>query len=118
MDASERHVDFVADGKVTPEYGIAFTKADGLRILGFERAELTPPVQLDVGHSATAGMDSLVKRSSTEIRVEGNDALKIQAEISAARADLSRTEDEPVRRELEEQLRQANERLAELEAKQ
>jgi hypothetical protein len=46
-----------------------------------------------------AGMDSLVKRSSTEIRVESNDALKIQAEISATSEDLSRTENEPVRRE-------------------
>jgi len=117
MDSSERHVDFIVDGKLTPDYGIAFTKADGLRILGFERAE-SHHAQTSAGRSAVAEMDSLVKHSSKEMRAEGNDALKIQAEISAVKDDLGRTENEAARQQLEEQLVQAKERLSELEAKQ
>jgi hypothetical protein len=113
-------VEFVVDGKLTSDYGAAFTRADGLKILGLEHPVDTPPAAGVVIQRAK-GRGSSGEEAATPLDVlqaEAAARLATEAEIGSTKAAIEQTSDDSTRKELEARLHEAESRLADLEQRQ
>jgi len=116
LEGGEPYVEFVVDGKLTGDYGAAFTRADGLKILGLECPADTP---------TPANIPTLDRESRDDsnsslkiLQAESADRLAAEAEIVETQSAIQQTSDHSTRNALQERLRQAESRLAELEERQ
>lgn len=121
LEGGEPFVEFVVDGKLTSDYGAAFTRADGLKILGFEHPFDAPQplgssIGVPEGIAVTISEDG---RPPMELlQAEAADRLAAEAEIAKTKSAIELTSDDSTRNELEARLREAEARLAELQQRQ
>jgi phospholipase D-like protein len=147
LEGGEPYVEFVVDGKLTSDYGAAFTRADGLKFLGLEYPADPPlPTSLSVqrpeadrppsnesdgagrvsrwrssplpAHGASSAASNESDGSLVVLQAESADVLATKAEIVETKNAIEQTSDDSTRNALEERLREAESKLAELEEKQ
>lgn len=116
VEGGEPYVEFVLDGKLTSEYGAAFTRADGLKILGMERPAVDLSEMLPAPLSASSAKD--VPASMEALRNEAVRRLEAEAEVLKTRAALDGVADESKRGELTGRLEVAELRREALEKQQ
>lgn len=120
LEGGEPYVEFVVDGKLTTDYGAAFTRADGLKILGLEYPTDAPlatsiPIRGPMGQDA-AGRGGLGPLEALE--AEAADLLAAEAEVVKTKSAIQQTSDDSTRNDLKARLHEAELRLAELEERQ
>ncbi len=108
LEDNDPYVEFVVDGKLTSEYGNAFTRADGLKLLGIEGSGGTEPAQIQNSAEEVVPEKILVS--------DVNEIARAQGDLLQAKTALEQCADVNTEDQLRERLKQAEERLAVLES--
>jgi len=117
LEGGEPYVEFVVDGKLTSDYGAAFTRADGLKILGLEYPTDAPSAaSIPISAPAEQPVDGLGPLETLE--AEAVDLAAAAAEVVKTKGEIQQTSDDSTRNELKARLAEAESRVAELEERQ
>ena len=116
LEGGEPYVEFVVDGKLTSDYGAAFTRADGLKILGLEYPTDPSAASIPVSAPAEQPVDGLGPLETLE--AEAVDLAAAAAEVVKTKSEIQQTSDDSTRNELKARLAEAESRVAELEERQ
>lgn len=120
IEGEEPYVEFVVDGKLTGAYGAAFTRADGLRLLGVDNSRVPEQelISSATGKNGDSPWPPTADVAPSSLQDEAVRHTEVKAEIEAKKLALDQTADDDTRRALREQLQLAEARLTELEQQQ
>ncbi len=117
IESGEPLIEFVANGKLTSDYNIAFTKADGMKLLGlYDR--LYPAANAGDQSGPPSTSNSSPAASPVELEGESSEKIRIQSEVIKAEHILSESRDETTRERLREVIKISEARIEELEYRQ
>jgi hypothetical protein len=118
LEGDESHVEFVVDGKPTTEYDLAFAKADGLKLLGIEVPQSEQGISgtLPIGEQSRPQPVGDIPVQDAVIQAEADAALVANARVLETEEAIERSTDPTTRELLKNQLQEAQEQVANLEA--